>query len=101
MTKNEAIELERQCELLLSKQLGFECMISLSLNGRLRIQFDDSFINLSSDFSHAQYVKFIGYFDELLDYCDDILKCVQENRELFEKLVWSYEHILELSDNIT
>lgn len=99
MTKNEALGIQTRCENILSNKLGFRCELCMALNGRLQVRFDSYFINISSELDHIHYISFSGYYDELVDYCEDILSCVEQNRELFEKLIWSYDHHLELSDD--
>ena len=98
MTKTEALEIEKKCDELMSNALSWDCNVSQALTGRLKVAFDSNFINVSSDFSEVQYVGFHGYYEELITYCRKILQCLNENRELFEKLMWSYSHIMELTN---
>lgn len=98
MTKAEAQELENKCDMLMSETLGVKCFVSASILDRLRVSFGEHFINVSSDLSQIQYFQFYGYYDEFEDYCKDILKCIDDNREVFEKLMWSYKNSLLLAD---
>ena len=47
MTKKEALELETNCDKLLSESTGYDCSVSQALGGNLRIQFGESNISVS------------------------------------------------------
>lgn len=96
MTKKEAIELENKCDKLISEHLDNDCCVSLALSGRLKVSFGESYITMSKDNKSAWYVKFHGFHSDLEEYIDLIVKCIAENQEIFNELIWSYEHISEL-----
>ena len=96
MTKQEACDLENMCGTLMSKCVGEECRVSLALTGRLKISFNDGFITLKKDRSGVDYVKYVGYYEDLEDIIKRALSCVNSNTSLLDKLIWSYEHIREL-----
>ena len=98
MTKSEAKNIEDQCNILLSDASGKICRLSWSLTNRLRINFENDFINMASDLKSAQYICYNGYYDDLIEDIDSIKQCITDNRELFDRLIWSYQHILELSE---
>jgi hypothetical protein len=98
MTKKEAIELENKCDELMSRYLNKYCNVSMALNGRLKVSFDDNYITLTKDISTAWYVKFNGFYLELEEYIDSIIKCVKDNVDIFNELMWSYEHISEITE---
>lgn len=96
MTKQEAIELETKCDELMSEYLGNTCCVSMAFSGRLKVSFGDYYITLSKDNMTASYIKFHGYYSDLEEHIDSIIRCINENKDVFDKLIWSYEHINEL-----
>lgn len=96
MTNIEAIELENKCDELMTKAIGEECSISMAMTGRLKVNFGDNYISLTKDFRGASYVKFHGYYVDLSDYITNACMCIADNKELFDKLIWSYENRNEL-----
>ena len=96
MTKQEAIELENKCDELMSKYLQEECTVSMALTGKLKIEFGSNYLTLDADEKVASYVKYHGYYDMLEFYIEAAVNCVDENKDVFRQLLWSYEHITEL-----
>lgn len=98
MTKQEAIELENKCDKLMSEYLNEDCTVSMALSGRFKVKFDDDYITLTKDISTASYVKFHGYYSDLEEHINSIIKCIKENIDTFNELIWSYEHISEITE---
>lgn len=98
MTKEEAIKLENRCDKIMSGYLGMPCTLSLALTGKLKVEFDDNFITWSMARNEVDWVWYVGFYDDLLEYTGKINTCISDNRDIFEKLVWSYEHRCELED---
>lgn len=97
MTKLEALELEKKCDELMSEYLDRDCCVSLALTGRLKVLFGDGdYITLSKDNKSASYVNFQGYYSDLEEYISTIVRCIEENNDVFNKLIWSYENLNEL-----
>lgn len=98
MTKKEAIELENKCDELMSEYLNEDCTVSMALSGRFKVSFGDNYITLTKDISTASYVKFHGYYSDLEEHIDSAIKCIKENIDIFNELIWSYEHISEIKE---
>lgn len=98
MTKKEAIELENKCDELMSEYLDEDCSVSMALSGRFKVKFDDNYITLTKDISTVSYVKFHGYYSDLEEHINSAIKCIKENIDVFNKLIWSYEHISEITE---
>ena len=101
MTKQEARDLETLCDALIQKALDDDTAhMSMNLTGRLKVVFGNGYdgMSIDRDFSRITYVSWSGDLDDLLDYRDKFLKCVNDRKDLFKKLKWSYEHIDELED---
>ena len=96
MTNQEAIELEERCDSLMSEYLKEDCAVSFALSNRLKINFDSNYITLNKTFDGAYYVRYVGFYEDLAEYIKSAIKCVRDNKETFDKLIWSYEHIREL-----
>ena len=97
MTKQEAHRLEKLCDDLMTYYLKTECEVSMALTGRLKISFDNSYINVNrGDDVSIHYINYHGLYNDLQEYIDKILSCVTNNKEIFDNLVWSYEHRGEL-----
>lgn len=96
MTKQEAIELENQCDKLMSEYLDKNCSVSMALSGRFKVSFGESYITLSKDNQSASYVKFHGYYSDLAEHIDSVIRCIDENKDVFDRLIWSYEHLNEM-----
>ena len=98
MTKMEAIELENKCDKLMSEYLHTECTVSMALTGNLKVEFNGDYITLDNNCRTASYINFTGFYYDLRDCIDAIVRCVDANRALFDKLMWSYEHIGSLEE---
>lgn len=98
MTKQEAIKLENKCDKLMSEYLHTECTVSMALTGKLKVKFNGDYITLDKDFNTASYINFTGFYYDLKDCIDAIVRCVEANRALFDELIWSYEHISSLEE---
>ena len=98
MTKQEAIELENKCDELMSEYLDEDCSVSMALSGRFKVKFDDNYITLTKDISTASYVKFHGYYSGLEEHINSAIKCIKENIDVFNELIWSYEHLSEITE---
>ena len=96
MTKQEAMELEIKCDKLMSKYLDNDCIVSMALSGKFKVSFEDIYITLGKDNKSASYVKFNGYYSDLEEYINLIIRCIDENKDMFDKLIWSYEHMNEI-----
>ena len=96
MTKQEAIELENKCDKLMSEYLKENCTISMALTGKLKVEFDGNYITLDKKLGETCYVKYQGYYEDLTDIINKAFFCVEDNEDMFDKLIWSYEHIREL-----
>jgi hypothetical protein len=95
MTKREAIELENKCDELMSEYTGRDCRVSLALTGKLKVEFDGNYITLNR-YSELDYVKYAGHYETLWEIAQVVSSCIEDNKEDFDRLVWSYEHITEL-----
>lgn len=99
MTKQEALKLENRCDKIMSGYLGKECTVSLALTGRLRIEFNDGdYITWNMSCNNVDYVRYIGDYDYLVEIIDKVKECIYNNRDIFERLIWSYEHRRELEE---
>ena len=96
MTKQEAIELENKCDKLMSEYIDNDCNVCMALSGRFKVSFGENYITLSKDNKSASYVKFHGYYSDLEEYIDAIVRCVDENKDIFDKLIWSYNNLREI-----
>lgn len=96
MTEKEALEIENRCDEVMSEAIGEKCTVSMALTGRLKVNFDQNYFSLNKDFEGASYMNFHGDYQDLLSYIAEACKCVSDNKELFDKLIWSYNHKWEL-----
>lgn len=97
MTKEEAIKLEERCDELMSRCLDRSCMVSLALSGKFKIAFDDGdYITWDMDCNDASYIQYHGSYDTLVWMIEDIREIIDDNRDIFNNLIWSYEHRREL-----
>lgn len=97
MTKQEAMDLENKCDALMCKYVQEDCQVSMALNGRMKVYFGDGFVTLNKD-NTAHYIRFVGFYDDMLESIAKIVKCIEENAGDFEQLMWSYEHVRELEE---
>ena len=99
MTKKEALVLENRCDKIMSGYLGRECLVSLALTGKLKIEFNDGdFITVNKQANAVDYINYMGCYSDLLDDINKVLTCVRENSDIFDQLIWSYEHRTELEE---
>lgn len=99
MTRQYAMNLENLCERLLSGYLGRDCYVHLTLSGKLNIRFGvDEYIAWDMESDSACFVKYFGFYADLIDNVANIHKCIHDHRKSFDELVWSYEHIKELEE---
>lgn len=98
MTKLEALELENKCDELMSAYLHTECSVSMALTGKLKVEFNGDYITLTKDYKDASYINFTGFYFDLKDCIDAVIRCVDANRALFDELMWSYENISNLEE---
>ena len=91
MTKQEAIELESRCDKLMSEYLDSDCIVCLALSGRFKVCFGGNYITLGEDNKSASYVKFHGYYSDLEEYISAAVRCVEDNKDIFNRLIRSYE----------
>ena len=99
MTKKEALELESKCDNLLSEATGCDCSVSQALGGNLRIQFGENNITISKyDLDTPEWVRYMGDYYELQSFVDSVRVAIRKNKELFEKLMWSYGNVRELEE---
>lgn len=93
MTKKEALELETKCDNLLSEATGYDCSVSQALGGNLRIQFGENNISVSKyDLRTPEWVHYIGDYGDLQSFISSAQFAIRENKDLFKKLMWSYEN---------
>lgn len=97
MTKEEALKLENRCDKIMSGYLGRECTVSLALTGKLKVEFNDGdYITWSVLHNRVDYVSYIGFYYDLVDMIAQVKECINDNGDIFDKLIWSYEHRGEL-----
>lgn len=91
MTKQEAINLESECEKLLSDALGRECTVSMVLTGNLKVEFGENCVSISKyDFFTPDYIGFHGSRGYLEEAIGKIQKVFSENKDKFRLLLASY-----------
>lgn len=99
MTKQEAAKLENRCDKIMSGYLGKECTVSMALSGKLKVEFNDGdFVTWNMEHNDVDYVRYIGFYDELTETVAKIKECLDDNRDIFMNLMWSYSHRSELED---
>ena len=97
MTKKEALELETKCDSLISKATGYDCSVSKTLGGNLRVQFGENNILINKyDLDTPEWVHYIGDYYSLQSFIDSVRVVIRNNKEVFKKLMWSYANIREL-----
>ena len=97
MTKTQAIALEALCEKRLKEHLGEDCTVSLALTGRLRIDFNGHTLTFNKDLS-PDYISFDGNFSDIDNYIEDIQDCIKKYKSDFDRLLWSYENVGNLTE---
>ena len=98
MTKTEAKVLENRGDKIMSGYLGEECMVSMALTGKLKIEFSDGFITWNMTCNSPDYVSYIGDYNSLNEAISKIKECIDENRDIFELLLWSYHNRNDLEE---
>lgn len=100
MTKQEACRIEETCDALMSRYLKTECEVSMALTGKLKISFDGNYItvNRMGDELSIDYVRYVGFMDNLQDDIDRAFSCLREHANTFDTLMWSYDHRGELTE---
>lgn len=97
MTKEEAIKLENRCDKIMSGYLGKSVIVSMALSGKLKIEFDDGdFITWNTAYNNVDYVNYAGFYDDLVETINHIKECIDDNRDIFNELMWSYNFRNEL-----
>ena len=101
MTKQEAIQLEKDCENFIKDNLeedGF-VEVSMTLTGRLSVRLNDNKICFNPNNNwKTEYVSWNGDYRDLKLTQKKIKHLIREFSSDFEKLIWSYEHRTELED---
>lgn len=99
MTKEEAIKLENRCDKIMSGYLGESCTVSMALSGKLKIVFDDGdYITWSMVHNDVDYVNYSGFYTDLVGTIGKVKECIDDNRDIFNNLIWSYNHRNELEE---
>jgi hypothetical protein len=99
MTKEEAIQLENRCDKIMSGYLDKSCTVSMALTGKLKVVFNDGdYITWNMAHNCADYVSFVGFCNDLIETISMIKECIEDNRDIFEQLLWSYNHPYELEE---
>lgn len=97
MTKEEALKLENRCDKIMSGYLGRSCTVSLALTGKLKVVFDDGdYITWNMTCNCVDYIRYVGFYDNLVEDITKVKECIDDNRDIFNSLVWSYKHRTEL-----
>ena len=102
MTKEEARRLEKRCDKIMTGYLGVTCKVSMAWTGKLKVELDDgvdNYIAWNMDYDTVDYIRYVGFYDNLLELIDNIRECIDDNRDIFEKLLWSYTHRNELEED--
>lgn len=97
MTKEEALKLENRCDKIMSGYLGRECTVSMALTGKLKVEFNDGdYITWNMTGNHVDYIRYVGFYSDLEDDVNMIHACISDNYDIFNNLIWSYNHRNEL-----
>lgn len=92
MTKQEAIDLEKEIDKLFSEKLETACEVSMALTGALRISVDYGFFNIKADTKVVDWVKWSGDYEVLQDYINKAKLVIEENEEKIVELIQSYHN---------
>lgn len=99
MTKQEAMKLETRCDKIMSGYLGKSCTVSMALTGKLKVEFDDGdYITMKQVYDEPDYISYTGCYDDLKEKIANIVECLSDNEDIFDLLMWSYDHRRELED---
>lgn len=100
MTREEALGLIDRCSEIMSEYLGSPCTVTKEWSGEeywLEIRYDHgSRVFWSMTRNDVPYIVYGGYYDSLVDDISKIKNCIYDNRDIFNKLMWMYEHQREL-----
>ena len=67
MTKAEAMKLENRCDKIMSKYWGENCTMSMALNGKLKVIFNDGdYITWSMVRNDVDFIRHAGWYDDLV-----------------------------------
>ena len=99
MTKLEAEALEALIDSKFTEAVGEKCYVSLTLTNKLRIQFGDNSICFDKLLTSISWVEFTGFYSDLQDVIEHCTKCICDNKGSIAKLLWSYDHRSELTDD--
>lgn len=98
MTKEEALRLENRCDKIMSGYLGKECTVSMTLTGKLKIILNGDYITWNMTCNDVDYVWWVGFYNDLVETIGKVKECIGDNRDIFEQLIWSYNHRTELEE---
>lgn len=98
MTKQEALKLENRCDKIMSGYLGEECTVCMALTGKLKVEYSDGYITWNMTCNEPDYVSYIGCYDDLVEAIAKIKECIDDNRDIYEQLLWSYHNRAELEE---
>lgn len=91
MTKQEAVQIEKECDKMFSDALGTDCNVSMTLAGNFSVSFKSHFVNINKyDLFTVDWIKYIGDYDDLLTYIERIQRTISKNRAKIELLMQSY-----------
>lgn len=104
MTEQEAIDLEKKCEQRIEEELKeyyrpTEIRLSMTLTGRLNISLGSDYIILNKDLDEFEYIHYIGDWSELMGIRQCIFGAIDNYKEDYELLMWSYENRKDLTDD--
>lgn len=92
MTKQEAVDLEKEIDKLFSKKLETDCEVSMALTGALRISVDYGFFNIKADTKAVDWIKWSGDYETMQDYINKTKLVIEENEEKIAELMQSYHN---------
>lgn len=98
MTKQEAIHLEREIDLLFSKELKTDVKVSMALTGALKISVDEGFFNVKVDTQVIDWVNWTGFYFHLQNYINKATLVIRQNKEKIDLLMQSYEDSKKLEE---
>ena len=92
MTKQEALDLEKEVDKLFSEKLETECRVSMALTGTLKLSVDYGFFNIKieEDTQFVDWVKWSGDYMTLYNYINIAIITIINNKEKINKLLQSY-----------
>ena len=99
MTKQQALELEKRCEKLLSDRLGSDVTLSISVRGDLVVRSSINWISVSLPSYAVAWVHFDGFYGDLVRYVNDVIDVIRKNANDFVELLWAYKLKEKLDDS--